>query len=131
MNIRECGEGIHISGQISVADLPTLSQAGIRTVICNRPDMEVEEQLDFAHIQQAAAKYGITFHYIPVISASDITENNLNDMIAVLNKAERPLLAYCRSGTRSNRIFNLVKNTWKKNRLPFLPKHAIQTEDGR
>lgn len=120
MNIRECDEGIYVCGQISVADLPTLAEAGIRTVICNRPDKEAEEQSDFAHIQQAAAEYDITFHYIPV-TPGGITESNLNDMIAVLREAERPLLAYCRSGTRSDTICNLAKKHIEEKQTAVFP----------
>ncbi|RCL02576.1 MAG: hypothetical protein JSC188_000093 [Candidatus Tokpelaia sp. JSC188] len=108
MNIRKYNDGIHISGQISIKDLPALVKIGIRTVICNRPDKEVEGQREFSHIQQAAAKHDIISHYIPITSTG-ITEENLNDMISALIESERPLLAYCRSGARSDRIYNLTK----------------------
>lgn len=115
MNIRECGDGVYISSQIFVADLPKISTVGIRTIICNRPDREAREQPDFRLIQKAATEYGMHFYYIPV-AHSGIVEGALQKMITVLDHAERPLLAYCRSGKRSDTIYRLAKKIWKGNK---------------
>jgi len=112
MNIREIDKGVYISGQILPADLALVAQTGIRTIICNRPDGESQEQPDVTLIQQAAAPYGIKVHYIPVRS-SGITDTNLQHMIEALASAERPLLAYCRSGSRSDKLYELAKHSVK------------------
>lgn len=108
MKPHESDEGIYISGQISVTDIPGLAKAGIRTIICNRPDGEAEQQPEFTLVQHAANRHDMHVHYIPVTLAG-ITERNLQDMVAVLSRAEHPLLAYCRSGNRSNILYSLAK----------------------
>ncbi|RCL01528.1 MAG: hypothetical protein JSC085_000415 [Candidatus Tokpelaia sp. JSC085] len=108
MNIHENDDGVYISSQISTDDLQAIADVGIRTVICNRPDREDEGQPDFLLIQQAAAEYNISLYYVPV-TGSGVAENSLQAMITILTQAERPLLAYCRSGNRSDTIYRLAK----------------------
>lgn len=107
MDLRQIDDSVYISGQLTVEDLADLQKAGICTVICNRPDGEVADQPDFTTLQQAARQYGIIMHYIPVVPPH-ATPEQVQAMAQTLQQAERPVLAYCKSGGRAQRLYNLA-----------------------
>ncbi len=106
MEIRQITEGIAVAGQLSTADIPAVAAMGIRTLISNRPDSE-SGTVPHEEIEAAARSAGIAFHYLPVVSGS-ITPDNVADMAALLNRAEQPVLAYCRSGMRCANLLQLI-----------------------
>ncbi|KVT86739.1 NAD(FAD)-dependent dehydrogenase [Burkholderia ubonensis] len=77
MNIRKLTDTLSVSPQITAADLPALSAAGFRAIVCNRPDGEGPDQPTVAEIRAAAAPL------------------------------DAPVLAYCRTGTRSATLWAL------------------------
>lgn len=99
MDIRQIGDGIAVAGQITVEDIAEIAALGYRTLISNRPDSETGA-VSHEEIRAAAEAAGITFHYIPVVSGA-MTGDDVAAMAEAVRSAERPLLAYCRSGTRS------------------------------
>jgi uncharacterized protein (TIGR01244 family) len=107
MDIREVDQDYSVAGQISVADIPAIAAAGFKTLICNRPDHEAFDQPEFGPIFQAATAAGLTCHNIPVTSAG-LTHENVDGLKSVLASAERPILAYCRSGARSTMIYQIA-----------------------
>ncbi len=107
MEVRQIAEGLAVAGQITVDDLPTIANLGYRTLISNRPDSE-EGTTPHDRIREAAEEAGLEFHYVPVVSGA-ITSENVSDMTTVLNSAEHPVLAYCRSGARCMKLLQLVE----------------------
>ncbi len=95
-----------ISPQITAADLPILAAQGCTTVICNRPDGEGADQPTHQELAQAASALGITLHYLPVVAGKvdDATASAFGDLLAT---APGPVLAYCRTGTRSTTLWAL------------------------
>lgn len=95
-----------VSPQITATDLPALAAQGCTTVICNRPDGEGADQPTHQEIAQAAAALGITLHYLPVVAGKvdDATASTFGDLLA---SAPGPVLAYCRTGTRSTTLWAL------------------------
>jgi uncharacterized protein (TIGR01244 family) len=89
-----------VAPQISAADIAEMARDGVRTLINNRPDDEEPGQLSSAAAKAEAAKHGMTYLHIPVqtptISAADIEAT-----ARALKSAPRPIVAHCRSGTRS------------------------------
>lgn len=106
MQIRQIDDGVAVAGQIDASDVPAIANSGFRTLISNRPDNE-NGAVPHDEIRVAAEKAGLAFHYIPVISGA-LTEANVNDMAEAIRGAERPILAYCRSGGRCIALYNLV-----------------------
>ena len=100
MNINQVADDYAVSGQICEADLVTIKQRGFTTVICNRPDQEIEAALHAAFIEAEAKRLGLAFHYNPV-SNQGMTMENVTAQAAVLAAASGPVFAYCRSGMRS------------------------------
>jgi uncharacterized protein (TIGR01244 family) len=85
--------------QISVADVAQAAAMGFTTIICNRPDGEDPGQPTAAEIEAAATAAGLTYAHIPVRGAPGPAE--VEAMRQAVDAAPGPVLAYCRSGTRS------------------------------
>lgn len=85
--------------QISVADVAEAARQGFRTVINNRPDDEEPGQPSSAEIEAAARAAGLAYFHIPVRGGP--TPEQVEQTKALLAEIETPILAFCRSGTRS------------------------------
>jgi uncharacterized protein (TIGR01244 family) len=85
--------------QISLADVAEAARLGFKTIINNRPDGEAADQPASAEVEAAARAAGLAYHHIPVVGSP--TPQQVHATQAVLAEAEAPVLAFCRSGTRS------------------------------
>ena len=85
--------------QISLADVAEAARQGFKTLISNRPDGEEPGQPTAAEVAAAAQAAGLAFHHIPVRGGP--TPEQVEQTQAVLQDADLPVLAFCRSGTRS------------------------------
>lgn len=106
MDIKQLSTNYAVSPQIDAADVVAIARAGFKTIICNRPDMEVPPSHHATVIEAAAKDAGIAFVTIPV------THQGMNlEMIeaqkAAMDGSEGPTLAYCASGTRSSIVWAL------------------------
>ncbi|MEZ5922799.1 MAG: TIGR01244 family sulfur transferase [Hyphomicrobiaceae bacterium] len=97
-----------VSGQISVSDVADLAAQGFRSLICNRPDGEQAGQPSFRDIAEAAKAAGLEAVYVPVVSGR-MTAVDVDAFRAALAKLPAPVLAYCRSGTRSLNIYSVAR----------------------
>jgi len=100
MDIRPVAPGFAVAPQIQPTDMKELAAQGFRTVICNRPDAEEATQPDADTMRAAAEAAGLTFLHIPV-SGGDFPADAVEEFRAVRTGASGPVLAYCRTGTRS------------------------------
>jgi sulfide:quinone oxidoreductase len=100
MEIRPVYSGFAVAEQLQVDDLETLAKAGFVAVICNRPDDEEQGQPTAAEVRAAAQDAGLSFHHIPV-SGGQFPAPAVAAFGAVRKGTEGPVLAYCRTGTRS------------------------------
>ncbi len=107
---RQLAEGIYASPQIGVAEIAEAKRLGVRLIINNRPDEEAPppEQTPGDEIAAAAAAAGIAYCAIPVTHAG-FSEPQVTAMAEALAGAEGPVLAYCRSGTRSTLLWALAQ----------------------
>ena len=104
MDLRTITADFAVAPQISPADLTVLAEAGFKTVICNRPDEETEAGFDQAAMRAAAQALGLAFHYLPYYPGA-LTPELVAEFETVMAAAERPVFAYCRSGTRSSHLW--------------------------
>ncbi|HET6970589.1 MAG TPA: TIGR01244 family sulfur transferase [Phenylobacterium sp.] len=95
--------------QISLADVAEAARQGFKTLISNRPDGEEPGQPTAAEIAAAAKAAGLAFHHIPVRGAP--TPEQVEETRQVLQDAAEPVLAFCRSGTRSIVTWSLSQAT--------------------
>ena len=105
--------------QISVADVEEAARQGYRTLINNRPDGEAEGQPTSAEMEAAARAAGLAYHHIPVTGGP--TPAQVEQTQALLAEAEAPVLAFCRSGTRSIVTWSLSQaNAGEKSRSELI-----------
>lgn len=110
MPIQKLAEDFAVLAQIGAADVTEIAAAGYQTIICNRPDSE-QGAVPHQQIADAAARAGVDFVYLPVVSGA-ITDQDVVDMAAALAAAKKPVLAYCRSGARSGQLWQAaISNT--------------------
>lgn len=107
MQAKRLDDTLSVSVQISPDDVATLRDAGFRALICNRPDGESGDQPAYAEIATAAAAAGLPIHFQPVV-ASQITEADADRFAATVQSLPGPVLAYCRTGTRSTTLWALA-----------------------
>jgi len=98
-DIRHVSDGFSVAPQITAADFAEIAAAGFRAIINNRPDGEAPGQIGDADAQAAAAAAGLRYIAIPVRGAPGPAE--VEATVAALASLPGPILAYCRSGTRS------------------------------
>ena len=100
--------GVKAAGALGPAEIEALAAAGVRTLINNRPDDEDPGQLPAAEAQRLAIAHGIAYHHIPVTAAS-LSRADVAAFAAVLRSAAQPIVAHCRSGTRSTLLWALTR----------------------
>ncbi len=97
----------HVSPQIGAEHMPALARAGFRLVICNRPDSEVTDDLKSGLLRRAAVESGLRFAVVE-LTHQTLTPENAALQRELIESADGPVLAYCRSGTRSAVIWGLA-----------------------
>jgi len=108
MIIRKISPRFYVSEQISGQDVGAIAAHGIKTIICNRPDHESQGQPTASEIAAAAEGLGIKFVDMPV-KAGTITDENIADFERAYHDVPGPILAYCRTGTRSTSLWALAE----------------------
>jgi uncharacterized protein (TIGR01244 family) len=103
---RQLDETISVAPQISTDAVAAAAQQGVKLIINNRPDGESEDQTEGDAIEAAARSAGIDYVAIPVTHAG-FSEWQVTAMSDALANATGPVLAYCRSGTRSTLLWAL------------------------
>ncbi|MEL6584191.1 MAG: TIGR01244 family sulfur transferase [Pseudomonadota bacterium] len=108
MDIRTLTPAISVGPQIAEADAQALADAGFKTLINNRPDEEVALTggPDSATMEAAAKSAGLAYHYLPIPGAGFGPEH-VTAMRDIIEGADAPVYAYCRSGTRSSNVWAL------------------------
>lgn len=107
-DFRQIEDGIFASPQIELADVETAHAMGITLIINNRPENESPDQTPGAKIEAAARAAGIAYIAIPV-APGGFNEAQVSAMGDALRGAQGPVLAYCRSGTRSTLLWALAE----------------------
>ena len=96
---RRVTDQLSVSPQITLEDLPRAAAMGFKLVINNRPDGEDPSQPTSAAVEAAARAAGLQYAYIPVRGGP--TQDQVAEERSILENSEGPVLAFCRSGTRS------------------------------
>lgn len=94
-----------VAPQLTPDVMAALAAAGFKSVINNRPDFEGgADQPTSAQMQAAAEAAGLSYHHLPVQGGYQSPEE-IAAMRELLDALPRPVLAFCRSGARSTRLF--------------------------
>lgn len=105
---RQLSDRVFASPQIGLAEVAEAARMGIGLIINNRPEGESDDQIPGEEIASAARAAGIDYVAIPVTHAG-FSEGQMKAMTAALTSTEKPILAYCRSGTRSTLLWALAE----------------------
>lgn len=106
-DFRRLNENVLVSPQLALEDIAAAAAEGVAMIVNNRPDGEDPYAPQGDAIAAAAAAAGLNYTAIP-IGHSGFSEPQVDAMIAALEQAEGPILAYCRSGTRSTLLWALA-----------------------
>lgn len=96
-----------VSPQLSEDDFAAAKAAGFTHIVNNRPDGEEAGQLTSEAAAAAARAAGLAFTAIPVAGMPG--RSQVEAMAGLLKTSSGPVLAYCRSGTRSITLWALAQ----------------------
>ncbi|NCP13746.1 MAG: TIGR01244 family phosphatase [Sphingomonadales bacterium] len=106
-DFRQLTENVYVSQQLTLDDVAAAAATGVAFIVNNRPDGEEPTAPQGDEIAAAAGAAGMNYAAIP-IGHSGFSEPQINAMIDAMEQAEGPILAYCRSGTRSTLLWALA-----------------------
>jgi uncharacterized protein (TIGR01244 family) len=98
-DFRRVTDSLSVSPQVTEADMARAAAEGFVLVINNRPDGEDPNQPSAATIEAAARAAGLDYLHVPVRGGP--TPDQVDAVRAAVEAADGPVLAFCRSGTRS------------------------------
>ncbi|QDD12912.1 TIGR01244 family phosphatase [Candidatus Methylopumilus rimovensis] len=106
MKFAKINNELTVSDQITIEDLKEIHAQGYKTIFCNRPDQESEGQLAFSLIEKEAQNLGIKAIHQPVVGGQ-ISDVDIIQFDAYFKVAQKPVFAYCRTGTRCSTLWAL------------------------
>jgi sulfide:quinone oxidoreductase len=121
MDIREITDELSVAPQIHAGEVTAIAAAGFRAVICNRPDGESSDQPCCQDIEAAVKAAGMQWRMQPVRSGG-VTQADAAAFGALMAELPKPVLAYCRSGTRCTALWCLSQTD--KRPLPEILERA-------
>lgn len=107
LDIRRIGASFAVTPQIAPEDVAAIRAAGFALVINNRPDGEVPGQPSAAAIEAACRAAGLDYLAVPV-DHTGFRHDQVTATLDAMASAAGPILAYCRSGTRSCHLWALA-----------------------
>lgn len=116
-------ETVFASPQIGLAEVAAAKEQGIVLIVNNRPEGESDDQVAGDVIAAAARTAGIDYVAIPITHAG-FSEPQVQAMVQALATAQGPVLAYCRSGTRSTLLWALAEASQGGNSADIAAKAA-------
>ena len=96
-----------VAPQLDADDVAALAAQGWRSLVCNRPDGEAADQPASAELAQAAAAHGLAWRHLPIVSGQ-WRDADAAAFAEALRTLPPPVLAFCRSGTRSIHLWALA-----------------------
>ena len=105
ITVQPLSPDLSVAPQLGPEAMAPVAQAGFKSVINNRPDFEGgPNQPTNASIEAAAKAAGLAYAFLPVASSYQSPEEvaRFAELLATL---PRPILAFCRSGTRSGKLY--------------------------
>ena len=107
-DFRQVTDHFWASPQIDLDDVAEAQARGFALIINNRPEGEAPDQVPGDAIEAAARSAGMAYRAIPVTHAG-FSDPQVHAMATAIGEAEGPVLAYCRSGTRSTLLWALAQ----------------------
>ncbi len=106
MDLKPISPFFTVSPQLSARDVGVAASAGFKAIINNRPDNEGDDQPASAELEAAAKASGLDYRHIPV-KPGQISDADIAAFTDAMNEVTGPVLAFCRTGTRSASLWAL------------------------
>jgi uncharacterized protein (TIGR01244 family) len=104
-NLRPVANDVCVAAQLTPEAMAEAAAAGFKSVVNNRPDFEHgPDQPAGAAVEAAARAAGLQYRHLPVDGGYQSPEE-IAAFAKLLAELPRPILAFCRSGARSTRLF--------------------------
>ncbi|MCX2861861.1 TIGR01244 family sulfur transferase [Paucibacter sp. PLA-PC-4] len=98
-----------VAPQLEPAAMVEAAAAGFRSVINNRPDFEGgPDQPTSAQVEAAARAAGLEYRHLPVSGAYQ-SPQEIEQFKQLIDSLPRPILAFCRSGARSSKLYTAAR----------------------
>ncbi|MGB0497860.1 MAG: TIGR01244 family sulfur transferase [Rubricella sp.] len=110
MEIKRIAPSFAASPQLRPEDVAAAAEAGYKTIVCNRPDGEGDDQPRASAIAEACRDSGVEFRYLPV-KPGRMPQETLDAFDDMLRNAKAPILGYCRTGNRSATLWSLARSS--------------------
>jgi len=110
MRVLELAPQVFVSGQMFEHDIRLAAKQGVRSIMNNRPDGEATGQPLSADLAKIAEELGMNYLYLPVDGRS-ISVQDVGDFANARAELERPLLIFCRTGARSEKLWQMTDST--------------------
>ena len=105
LQLQQIANGVCVAPQLTPEAMAEAAAMGFKSVINNRPDFEHgPDQASSAQMEAAARAAGLEYRFLPVDGGYQSPEE-IAAFAQLLAELPRPLLAFCRSGARSTRLF--------------------------
>lgn len=108
-DFRRVNDHLSVSPQLSVADVAEAKAKGFTTIVNNRPDGEAPDQPASAEIEAAAKALGLNYIHVPVRGMPPSPEL-AQETCRAIESSQGPVLAFCRTGTRSISCYSIGKH---------------------
>ena len=108
--LRQIDHDVFVAPQLDGPAMAELARLGFKSVVNNRPDFEHgPDKPTSAAVEAAAKAAGLAYRHLPVAGGYQSPEEvaAFRQLVAEL---PRPLLAFCRSGARSTRLYQLAQS---------------------
>jgi uncharacterized protein (TIGR01244 family) len=103
--LRALAPDVCVAPQLTPEAMAEAAKAGFKSVVNNRPDFEHgPNQPSNADIEAAALAAGLEYRFLPVDGGYQ-SPQEIEAFAQLLAELPRPLLAFCRSGARSARLY--------------------------
>jgi uncharacterized protein (TIGR01244 family) len=103
--LQPIAQDVYAAPQLTPEAMAAAAEAGFKSVMNNRPDMEGgPDQPTSAAIEAAARAAGLEYAHLPVQGGYQSPEQ-IALCAELLKTLPRPLLMFCRSGARSTQLF--------------------------
>jgi uncharacterized protein (TIGR01244 family) len=102
--MKQVSDRLYVAPQLTADDIRQAGTRGFAAIINNRPDGEESGQPSAAENRVIAESEGLGYTHIPVVPGQ-LDENQVRAFQKALSAADGPVLAHCKTGTRSASLY--------------------------
>ena len=103
--LQALSENLTVSGQLDDKTFRLLLKQGFKSVIVNRPDQEMGNNISVSQLRNIAEQSHVSVIYQPIDNGK-ITQTDIIEFSKYYNELPKPILMICKSGQRSSELFN-------------------------